>query len=144
MNFSSHFKKVYDKMKKGLNGLSMVKNQLTHNAKVLLYRGLIESHMNYCSLIWISNISKNKLKILRTIQKKALRIMRVNRLSGPKSGCHCSVIECPVFGHLFSARTILNVDFIYEGSFLPSIWGRSLFTEFKLSESKFLSDGIRR
>ena len=25
MNFSSHFKKVYNKMKKGLNGLSMVK-----------------------------------------------------------------------------------------------------------------------
>ena len=77
MNFSSHFKKVYDKMKKGLNGLSMVKNQLTYNAKVLIYRRLIESHMNYCSLIWISNISKNKLKILRTIQKKALRIYRI-------------------------------------------------------------------
>ena len=28
LNFSSHFKKVYAKMKKGLNGLIMVKNQL--------------------------------------------------------------------------------------------------------------------
>ena len=75
MNFSSHFKKVYDKMKKGLNGLSMVKNQLTYNSKLLIYYGLIESHMNYCSPIWISNISKNKLKILKTIQKKAVRII---------------------------------------------------------------------
>ena len=31
--------------------------------------------MNYCSPIWISNISKNKLKILKTIQKKAVRII---------------------------------------------------------------------
>ena len=59
LNFSSHFKKVYAKMKKGLNGLIMVKNQLSYRAKLNVYHGLIHSHLNYCSLIWLSNISKN-------------------------------------------------------------------------------------
>ena len=62
-------------MKKGLNGLIMVKNQLSHSAKQKVYHALISSHLNYCSLIWISNITKKQLNKLKIIQKKAIRIV---------------------------------------------------------------------
>ena len=75
LRFSSHFHKVYSKMKKGLNGLIMVKNQLTYRAKLNVYHGLIHSHLSYCSLIWISSISKKELRMLSILQKKALRII---------------------------------------------------------------------
>ena len=62
-------------MKKGLNCLIMVKNQLTYRAKLNVYHGLIHSHLSYCSLIWISSISKKELRMLSILQKKALRII---------------------------------------------------------------------
>ena len=62
-------------MKKGLNGLIMVKNQLSQSAKLKLYHALISSHLNYCSLIWISNITKKQLNMIKIIQKKAIRIV---------------------------------------------------------------------
>jgi hypothetical protein len=34
LNFSPHFNKVYDKVKKGLNGLIMVKNKLSQKANL--------------------------------------------------------------------------------------------------------------
>ena len=80
LNFSSHFKKVYAKMKKGLNGLIMVKNQLSYRAKLNVYHGLIHSHLNYCSLIWLSNISKKQLNMLRVLQKKAIRIFFLSNI----------------------------------------------------------------
>ena len=61
-------------MKKGLNGLIMTKNQLNFRAKLNVYHGLIHSHLNYCSLIWISSITKKQLNMLKTLQKKAIRI----------------------------------------------------------------------
>ena len=57
-SFSSHFRKVYAKIKKGLNGLTMVKNQLSFRAKLNVYYSLINSHLEYCALIWISSITK--------------------------------------------------------------------------------------
>ena len=75
LNFSSHFKKVYEKIKKGLNGLIMVKNQLSYRAKLNVYHGLIHSHLSYCALIWISNLTKKQQKMLKTVQKKAMRLI---------------------------------------------------------------------
>ena len=71
LNFSPHFNKVYDKVKKGLNGLIMVKNQLSQTAKLKVYHSLIHSHLDYCAMIWIANITKKQLKMLKVIQKKS-------------------------------------------------------------------------
>ena len=101
LNFSPHFNKVYDKVKKGLNGLIMVKNQLSQPAKLNVYHSLIHSHLDYCAMIWISNISKKQLKMLKVIQKKALRIV-----FGTKYNAHT--------GGLFQSSRITKVENIFE------------------------------
>ena len=40
-----------------------------------VYYSLINSHLEYCALIWISSITKKQLNMLKTVQKKALRIV---------------------------------------------------------------------
>ena len=101
LNFSSHFKKIYSKIKRGLNGLIMVKNQLSTKAKLCVYHALIHSHLNYCSLIWISSITKKQLKQLKTTQKKALRIIFSVKYNGHTSS-------------LFEQSKITKVENIFE------------------------------
>ena len=55
-------------MKKGLNGLIMEKNQLNQTAK-LNDHSLIHSHLDYCAMIWISNIKK-PVEYAESYQKK--------------------------------------------------------------------------
>ena len=73
LSFNSHFKKTYDKMKKGLNGLTIARNILDYRSKMNIYHSLIHSHLSYCALIWIPNISKKQTKMLQTLQKRAIR-----------------------------------------------------------------------
>ena len=101
LNFSSHFKKVYDKIKKGLNGLAMVKNQLSFRAKLNVYYSLINSHLEYCALIWISSITKKQLNMLKIVQKKALRIVFSARYNAHTNS-------------LFEASKITKVENIFE------------------------------
>ena len=101
LNFTPHFNKVYDKMKKGLNGLIMVKNQLSQKAKLNVYHSLIHSHLDYCAMIWISNIKKKQLNMLKVIQKKALRVV-----FGTKYNAHTS--------GLFQSNGITKVENIFE------------------------------
>ena len=101
LNFSSHFQKVYEKIKKGLNGLSMVKNQLNLRAKLNVYHSLIHSHLEYCALIWISSITKKQLNMLKIAQKKALRIV-----FSAKYNAHTS--------SLFESSKITKVENIFE------------------------------
>ena len=69
LNFTPHFNKVYDKVKKGLNGLIMEKNQLNQTAK-LNDHSLIHSHLDYCAMIWISNIKKTSWICWKLSKKK--------------------------------------------------------------------------
>ena len=75
LSFKEHFNKIYEKIKKGLNGLIMTKNQLNYRAKINIYHSLIHSHLSYCSIIWLNNINKTQVKMLKNIQKKAIRII---------------------------------------------------------------------
>ena len=75
MSFKPHFNKLQEKLKKGMNGLIMSKNFLSYQAKLSIYFGLIHSHLEYCALIWMPNLRDNEIKILKTIQKKAIRIL---------------------------------------------------------------------
>ena len=75
LTFKFHFKKVLEKVKKGLNGLILTKNQLNYRSKANIYHSLIHSHLSYGALIWLGNLNKKQIKELSTIQKKALRII---------------------------------------------------------------------
>ena len=71
LNFKEHFNKVYDKAKKGLNGLIMIKNLLNYRTKLNIYHSLIHSHLSYGAIIRINNLSKKQLNMLKTLQKKS-------------------------------------------------------------------------
>ena len=48
LQFNEQFKKVYDKMKSGLNGLIITKNQLSYRAKLAVCHSLVHRHLAYC------------------------------------------------------------------------------------------------
>ena len=75
LNFKEHFEKIYSKIKNGLNGLIMTKNQLNYKTKLIIYHSLIHSHLSYCAIIWINKITKKQLNKLKVTQKKAIRII---------------------------------------------------------------------
>ena len=101
LNFTPHFNKVYDNVKKGLNGLIMVKHQLDFKAKLKIFHSLIQCHLDYCALIWISSINKKQLNMLKVIQKKAIRIV-----CGSNYNSHT--------GDLFETNKITKVENIFE------------------------------
>ena len=73
LSFQGHFEKVYQKAKKGLNGLLIVKNTLNVRAKLQIYFSLVHSHLVYGGLIWLSSLKSKQINVLKSVQKKALR-----------------------------------------------------------------------
>ena len=51
------------KMKKGLNGLIMTKDQMNYRTKISIYHSLIHSHLYYCSIIWIKTLQKPQMSL---------------------------------------------------------------------------------
>ena len=101
LNFNAHFKKVYSKAQKGLNALIATKNILNYKAKKNIYNSLIHSHISYCALIWLPNISPAQITKLKMLQKKALRIIHNVRFNSHTS-------------YLFHLSKITQVDKIVE------------------------------
>ena len=101
LKFKEHFKKIFNKAKNGLNGLIMTKNQLNTRAKLCIYHSLIHSHFSYCALAWLNNINKEQLNMLKTLQKKAVRIIH-----GKKYNSHTN--------ELFQKSNITKVENIFE------------------------------
>ena len=85
LSFKSHYQKVLEKVKKGLNGLIISKNLLNYQAKMSIYYGLLHSHLTYCSLIWVPNLTKKEKKALSVIQKKAVRIIHSKKYNSHTS-----------------------------------------------------------
>ena len=109
LKFQGHYKKVYDKVKNGLNGLIISKNKLNYRAKLNIYHSLIHSHLNYGALTWINNLNKQQLKSLTTIQKKAIRIVHNARYNAHTSA-------------LFYKSKITKVENIFEKECLLLIY----------------------
>ena len=101
MSFKKHYLKVFNKAKKGLNGLIMIKNKLNFRAKLNIYHSLIHSHFIYCALVWMSSITKKQLNSLKVVQKKALRIVYNKRFNAHT-------------GKLFETSKITQVQNIFD------------------------------
>ena len=70
---------------------------VNYNSKLQIYHALFHSHINYCSIIWIPNLTAKRKKTLTTIQKKAICI-----LHGKKFNSHTS--------NLFKTNGITNSE----------------------------------
>ena len=72
LNWSKHIAAIKSKMSRYIGILYKLKNILPLRARLLIFNSLIQSHLNYCSLVWGSS-TKNKVESLFTVQKKAMR-----------------------------------------------------------------------
>ena len=70
LTFKGHFEKVYEKVKKGLNGLILTKNKLNLQAKLNIYHSLINTHFSYGAIIWASSLKKTKCEYCKEYKGK--------------------------------------------------------------------------
>ncbi len=74
LSFSDHITLLCKKAGKYINVLSRLSNELTTEAKLLLFRSFILSHFNYCCLIWHFCGLGDLIK-MEKVQLRALRIV---------------------------------------------------------------------
>ena len=74
LNWRKHTEKISNKCSKTIGVLNRLKYVLPLDIKVLLYKTLILSHINYCIMIW--GYQRNRIT---SIQKKVMRIITLNR-----------------------------------------------------------------
>lgn len=74
LNFDENFEKICDKILKKVNYLCRLRNKLSKDVKLLLYKTTIEPHINYCSSV-LFLCSDEKLNRLQILQNRALRVI---------------------------------------------------------------------
>jgi hypothetical protein len=74
LQWTHHIKSLSTKIHRNCGILYRMKGILPQSAMLVLYHSFIQSHLNYCSLIWGMG-SKNSLKTLFVGQKKAIRAL---------------------------------------------------------------------
>ena len=72
LNWSQHVKTVQSKMARYVGILYKIKKYLPLEARLQIYHSLIQSHVNYCSLVWGFS-SKSIIETIFVKQKKGLR-----------------------------------------------------------------------
>ena len=74
LQWAHHIKALSTKMSRNCGILYKMKGILPPKAMLTLYHSFVQSHLNYCSLIWGLG-SKNSIKALFVCQKKAMRTL---------------------------------------------------------------------
>ena len=72
LSWSHHITAIRSKMSKFIGILYKLKHTLPLKARLLTFNSLVQSHLNYASLVWGST-HKSKIDTLFTAQKKAMR-----------------------------------------------------------------------
>ena len=72
LNWSRHIKTVESKMARYVGILYKIKKYLALHARIQVYHSFVQSHINFCSLVWGFS-SKNNIESLFCKQKKGLR-----------------------------------------------------------------------
>ena len=72
LNWSKHINAVKSKMSRYIGIMYKIKKFLPLAARLQIYHSFVQSHVNYCSLIWGFSARSN-IDSLFTKQKKALR-----------------------------------------------------------------------
>ena len=72
LNWSSHVKTVLSKMSRYVGIMYKIKRYLPLTARLQIYHSFVQSHLNFCSLLW-GFTSKSSIDALFSKQKKGLR-----------------------------------------------------------------------
>lgn len=74
LNFNANADKVCKKMAKKISFMGRIGNKLDLQTKKILYKSIIEPHVNYCStILYLSN--ETQLERIQKLQNRALRII---------------------------------------------------------------------
>ena len=74
LDFKKHISYLCDKISKLCGMFSKLRHCCNKNLLKTIYYALIESHLQYCSIIW-GNANENAMKPLVTLQNKIIKIM---------------------------------------------------------------------
>ena len=74
LTWKYHVNHIKSKISKSIAYISTSKRSLTKEVKILMYKALVESHLNYALTVW-GNAKESTLEPLVKIQKKAIRIV---------------------------------------------------------------------
>ena len=74
LNLSEHCKHIHGKISRSLYSLNLVKNILNKDCMKLVFNAHVQSHLEYCCNI-LGMAPEKYLKPLKTVQKKAIRIV---------------------------------------------------------------------
>ena len=82
LKWDSHIDAVMNKLIKGKGAIYRARNNLPTQSLVLLYNAFFETHVNYASDIWMTDLTKTQQTKLDRIQKATVRtIARTNKFS---------------------------------------------------------------
>ena len=94
LSWKHHISHVRSKIAKSLAYISTSQRSLTREVKKLLYKSLVESHLNYCLPVW-GGATESLLQPIIKIQKKAIRLCTQSRYNAHTT---------PLFGRIKSLK----------------------------------------
>ena len=81
LGWKTHINRIQNKVASVIGILSKIRHKISKAAALLIYDALINSHLNYCSLVWATGY-KSSLHRLYILQKRALKIcLKVNKFT---------------------------------------------------------------
>ena len=82
LNFRDHIGEVVAKMRSGNFLLKCCRQYLSERARVSVFHATVNSHANYCSIVWGNMAGVSDLKRITTAQKQGIRhVAKVRRLA---------------------------------------------------------------
>ena len=72
MNWNSHIAAIRQKMSRYIGVMYKLKNIIPLSARLNIYHSFVQSHINYCSLVW-GFTTKSNIESIFSIQKKGIR-----------------------------------------------------------------------
>ena len=72
LSWSKHIAEVKAKMCRYIGVMYKIKHLLPVKARIQIFHSFVQSHLNYCSLVW-GFVAKSHIDSLFTVQKKAMR-----------------------------------------------------------------------
>ena len=72
LTWQKHISTVHTKMSRYIGIMYKLKSILPLNARIVIYHSFVQSHVNFCSLVWGFSAKSNIDKIFRS-QKKGMR-----------------------------------------------------------------------
>ena len=72
LNWTKHIKTIQSKMARYIGIMYKLKKLLPLRARLQIYHSFVQSHINYCSLVW-GFCCRSNIEVLHSKQKKGIR-----------------------------------------------------------------------